>query len=863
MKSFRSLAQHVDQWWRSQSKGPSQRFISSAASSTSEQGQPARRRGVVPKLKVKVNLLPSREPLSPADQRAAPLPKGGGQSPKKSRNIYSSSILLTVVVASLTSAIGYRLYNEPKLDVGTIAPQTLRAPRSAVVEDEVTTEARREAASKGTIPILMIDPAVNQRIYQTFQRSLDRADELRNRAGAFPFVETSILSTATQNYLRQASEADWRSTIAAVEGTARRSDPPALLPDADAPEGTASSESPDASQSSQQLAIIELQAYQRSASADDFSALKQLIIRARQRYNVAMAEIASTPINKPDRIYDATLLQLSDNVWDETKTGMRHALEGILTQGISPGLPNELIRSAIRFQLNEEVPRAAVPLAIDILASVIKPNLVEDPEQTRLFAERAAEAVEPELVEVRRGEIIVEEGETIDQSQFVLLDYFGLSRRGIDWVGLVAFAGIVTLSVGVFLVAERRFRPHLRRRDHILIVLLTLSTPLVVAFGLPSTNLPAIGLLVGSFYGSALGLTVVGLLSVVLPIGMDVVWSQFVASAAGSLVGTLLADRLRSREELAMLGGAVGIVQGLVYLVFSLILSTASSPVWLAVLTAALIQGLMGVAWSIVALGVSPYLENLFDLVTPIRLVELSNPNRPMLKRLASEAPGTFQHTLFVASLAEAAARELGCNVELVRAGTLYHDIGKMHDPQGFIENQMGATNKHDVINNPWKSACIIKKHVSEGLVMARKCRLPGAIQAFIPEHQGTMLITYFYYQAQQWAKEDASIVVREEDFRYDGPIPQSRETGVVMLADSCEAALRSLKDATHEEALAMVNRILRARWQDQQLVDSGLSRQEMARIAEIFVRVWQQYNHKRIPYPKAALTPQPSPVSS
>jgi putative nucleotidyltransferase with HDIG domain len=252
----------------------------------------------------------------------------------------------------------------------------------------------------------------------------------------------------------------------------------------------------------------------------------------------------------------------------------------------------------------------------------------------------------------------------------------------------------------------------------------------------------------------------------------------------------------------------------------------------------------------------SPYLERLFDLVTPMRLAELSNPNRPILKRLASEAPGTFQHTLFVATLAEAAARALGCNVELVRAGTLYHDIGKMHDPLGFIENQMGGPNKHDLLNDPWQSAAIIKKHVSEGLVMARKCQLPKAIQAFIPEHQGTMPISYFYHQALERAKIDASIIVNEADFHYSGPIPQSRETGIVMLADSCEAALRSLKDATPEAALAMVNRILRARWQDHQLVDSGLSRAEMTCIAEIFVQVWQQFNHQRIPYP----SPSPSP---
>jgi cyclic-di-AMP phosphodiesterase PgpH len=210
-----------------------------------------------------------------------------------------------------------------------------------------------------------------------------------------------------------------------------------------------------------------------------------------------------------------------------------------------------------------------------------------------------------------------------------------------------------------------------------------------------------------------------------------------------------------------------------------------------------------------------------------------------------------------VATLAEAAARVLGCSVELVRAGTLYHDIGKMHDPMGFIENQMGGTNKHDEINNPWVSAALIKKHVTQGLVMARRCRLPKAIQSFIPEHQGTMLISYFYYQALQEARDNPELTVNEADFRYDGPIPQSRETGIVMLADSCEAALRSLKEASREEALAMVNRILRARWQDNQLLESGLNREEMTCIAEVFVQVWLQFNHQRIPYPKAALSPQ------
>ncbi len=146
---------------------------------------------------------------------------------------------------------------------------------------------------------------------------------------------------------------------------------------------------------------------------------------------------------------------------------------------------------------------------------------------------------------------------------------------------------------------------------------------------------------------------------------------------------------MRSREELALLGVAVGLAEGAVYLLLNLTLGGASGLLWYALLRKAALYSLTGLAWSVVALGISPYLEHLFDLVTSIRLSELANPNRPLLKRLAEAAPGTFQHTLFVATLAEAAAKALGCNVELVRTGTLYHDIGKLHDPQGFIDNQM------------------------------------------------------------------------------------------------------------------------------------------------------------------------------
>lgn len=798
MKLFRSIAQHLN--WRRDLRQ------SSAQSSA---------------LWHHVLLLPER-----LRQVAPKLPLRR----KVGRSGLSRLLLLLIAILLLTSAIGHRFYNEPQLAVNTIAPQTLRAPETVQVEDTKTTNENRIAARTGSIPVLMVDAAVNQEIYQALQRYIDQGNDLRQHAGSLPFLPTSVLSTATQQYLRQAEPAEWQAILAATNN-------------------------PDRSQaiatsSLRQLAVLELLDYRQKGSAEDFSVLQQAISRARQRYEAGLAAIATTAANEPQLLYDATLLNLSDADWVKTGAGVRQALERILVQGIAPGLPEAQLVAIARAQMLN-VPTVGQPIATALLTRILKPNLVQDPEQTRLRAEQAAQAVKPEIVQIRRGEVIVQAGDRITQSDFVLLDYFGLSRRALNGWGLFGFTGLVSGAVVIFLQVEHYSHPGLRRREYLLVLLLALSAPLTVMLGLPATSLPAIALLVGSFYGSALGAAVVALLSLLLPIGLTIDGSALVASSIGSLVGAALAGRLRSREELALLGGAIGLTQGGLYLLLNLLLNASASPLWFSVFTAAATQALLGVAWSIVAIGLSPYLEHLFDVVTPIRLAELSNPNRPLLKKLAAQAPGTFQHTLFVSTLAEAAARALGCNVELVRAGTLYHDIGKMHDPQGFIENQMGNPNKHDLIDDPWKSAAIIKKHVTEGLVMARKYRLPNAVQAFIPEHQGTMFIAYFHHQAQRRAQEQAGLTIDDRDFRYDGPIPQSRETGIVMLADSCEAALRSIKDATPEEALAMVNRVLRARWQDHQLVESGLTREELACVGDIFVRVWQQFNHQRISYPQ------------
>ncbi|NES78447.1 MULTISPECIES: HD family phosphohydrolase [unclassified Okeania] len=800
----------------------------------------------------------------------------------------TSPILVVLTIASLTGTMGQRYYSQPKLDEGTVAPQTIRAPKGAIVPDNKVTEQQRKSARLGDITVLMINESVNQRVDKELAEILALGNQVREIVVNFPFVNTGILSTNTQLHLQQVSQEKWVAIQQIVEEELKERPPgpqPGINADSILTKNSIElvsnndnviddrlltkvsvladyqeySQNSIVISSKDRQAISELLAYRKKSFFQNYERVLEEISQARDLYKDATEYLAKQQEIEGYEVYDSTLLELSDTDWQKTQTGIEIVKERMLAQGISPNLPKQEWVKALKLQVNDVVPVVAEDLAINVLKVALEANLSLDSEGTKQSVELAAQEIETVTYKVRKNEVIVRKGKNISRKAFVLLDHFRLSRRTVNWHGLGVLVGIVSGAVGIVVLVERQFKSGLRHRDNILLLLLSLSAPLLIALKVPWSSLPAIGLLVGTFYGSTMGVTVVGLISVILPIGMDVDKIDWFASAAGAIVGSVIAEKMRSREEQALLGLGVGLTQGTVYLLINLIVRETPGLLWYAIIgpvgSQAVTGAVTGLVWSIVALGLSPYLEHLFDLITSIRLSELANPNRPLLKRLASEAPGTFQHTLFVASLAEAAARAIGCNVELVRTGTLYHDIGKMHDPLGFIENQMGGPNKHDEIKDPWVSVEIIRKHVTEGLVMARKHRLPKAIRAFIPEHQGTMLIAYFYYQAKQ-RSEKGEKVVKEEMFRYAGPIPQSRETAIVMLADSCEAALRSLKDVTHKDALQMVKKIMRARWQDNQLADSGLTRAEMSTIAEIFVQVWEQYNHKRIAYPKAAMNP-------
>ena len=257
-----------------------------------------------------------------------------------------------------------------------------------------------------------------------------------------------------------------------------------------------------------------------------------------------------------------------------------------------------------------------------------------------------------------------------------------------------------------------------------------------------------------------------------------------------------------------------------------------------------------GVIGGLIAVGFQPVFEAAFNLATPSKLLELANPNQPLLRRLLIEAPGTYHHSIIVANLSEAAAEKIGANPLLARTGAYFHDIGKLKRPLYFKENQRGE-NPHDR-TDAYVSAAIVTAHTSDGLALAQKYHLPPEIQRIIAEHHGDTPVMYFYHKALQQADGKP---VDIKDFRYDGSRPTTKESAIVMLADTIEAAVRSMPDPTPQAIQRFIERLVRGKIEDGQLSHSPLSLQDIDGICEAFSAVLSGVFHERIEYPTVQVT--------
>ena len=253
---------------------------------------------------------------------------------------------------------------------------------------------------------------------------------------------------------------------------------------------------------------------------------------------------------------------------------------------------------------------------------------------------------------------------------------------------------------------------------------------------------------------------------------------------------------------------------------------------------------------SILLIGTLPYFESASRLVSNIGLIELANLNHPLLKRLSMEAPGTYYHSILISNLAESAASRIGANSLLARVASYYHDIGKLKRPNFFIENQLAEENPHDNIT-PKLSYMAIVSHVKDGIELAREYRLPGVIEDIIREHHGNRVIKYFYHKALSSTKSGEKVDIYEDDFRYEGPKPRSKESGIIMLADAVEAASKSLKNPSPQRIRTLIEDITNTILNEHQLSDSGLTLRDIENIVEEFTRVFAAMMHARVEYPK------------
>jgi len=496
-----------------------------------------------------------------------------------------------------------------------------------------------------------------------------------------------------------------------------------------------------------------------------------------------------------------------------------------------------------------------------VTSSSVRPNLVYNRTATEKAIKEAQDAVKPVQKNVKAGEIIVREGERVTAEQISMLEQLGIQRGKSYPLNLLGIFLFVLLTMGLVLEFLKLYHPRIYEEEKLMIlvgiifIFILLLTRLLTIIEIG--NRPAISTMTGYLAPVAAG-------SMLIAILLDSRLAYFLTMVMAVYVGMLTGGNQLSFTIAAFISGTIGVYR---VSTVSQTSDLAKSAIYLAginiisILTLSLINGTLtlnmallgiiigaisGILSAILMLGALPYLESAFSITSMNKLLELSNPNHYLLKRLLLEAPGTYHHSLMVGNLAEASAEEVGANPLLVRVGAYFHDIGKIRRPEYFVENQQGSNNPHCKIA-PALSALIVTSHVKEGVELAREAHLPQLIIDFIAGHHGTSLAKYFYNQALE---EEGEGHINEESFRYEGPKPQSKEVALVMLADSVEAAVRSIPDPSTEKIRAMVRKIIRDKLDDRQLEECDLTFKDLDVIARTFCRVLEGVYHKRIEYP-------------
>jgi putative nucleotidyltransferase with HDIG domain len=710
----------------------------------------------------------------------------------------------------------------PGLQENDVSDRDLIAPQATSVIDRSETEKSIEKARQNVIPVFQIDRSRDIETLAKIEAAFARAESLQ-ALGLVP-LETKI---KVENKAKASTHNKVKHSPKVVEagGTEKQFG------------------------YSEQLKYLQ---NQKQLPETDKTALKEELEKQRLAYERALKAglIQDEELNlalsiKPDEM---------PSFKAETMTAARRLLS-IFDR--YPVTDKSVWQEVVQEFLPDKWPVTTRVTASRVINRYLEANLVIDSEGTKVKAQEAVKTVEPVMRPVKEGEVIVPQGALITKDKLYILQELGITHVN-RWPFILSMA--ISLIAALTLVALflYTYEPkHFFAPSSIGLMFTVQVVVASVASLVGKTNpqfvpIPAAALILTIFFGRrvAIALTLPMILLIAVDRLMDL---HFIAAHLLATILAVLSYSSVGRSAVFKTGVLVafGLIAGdlaasLVDHSISLDLATFGKRLPL--------DFAGGIVSSIVAVGSLPFLENLYGLITPFRLAELTDANQPLLRRLEENAPGTYQHSLAVANMAEAGAKAIYADANMVRAGALYHDIGKMVRPKYFIENQLGATNPHDNMA-PEDSRARVLAHVTDGIALAQKYSLPKAIQDFIPMHQGTTLMAYFYHKACTKYGADK---VDPNFYRYPGPKPNTKETAIVMLADVSEAVTHSMRDPSQEEVEAALEKVFQNRWDDGQFSDSGLSYEELQKVKAGFARVWRTLHHERLKYPSTTTGKMP-----
>ncbi|AUG57422.1 HD family phosphohydrolase [Acetivibrio saccincola] len=495
--------------------------------------------------------------------------------------------------------------------------------------------------------------------------------------------------------------------------------------------------------------------------------------------------------------------------------------------------------------LNQELKN----IGIIVSNYILEPNRKIDDEATKLKKEKAYNDPANTVI-IEKGQRILSVGDTVTKDKLKVLEDLNLletkSRFDYSLAGAIL---IILVMLSFLLVLYMNYfckKVLYNRNDLILLSILIITTLFLARWIKEYTTLLIPVFLAVILVSILLDVKLALMVNLVLTIAISIMTNGeikfiFMALISGTF-SIFLVSKANQRNKLTVAGAIIGLINVLVVIPINLMNKAG----WRTILENGAVVLINGFFSTVFTIGLLPTLESTFNVITPMRLLELGNPNHPLLKRLLTEAPGTYHHSLMVGNLAEAGAEAIGGNPLLARVGAYFHDVGKLKRPGFFTENQM-SENPHDKMT-PNLSALVITSHVTDGVELAKKYKIPLAIIDIILQHHGTTLVAYFYHKAKNSEKGEE---VDESKFRYEGKKPRSKEAAVVMLADSVEAAVRSMPDKTEGKIEGLIRKIIKDKLEDGQFDHCDLTLKDLDSIAKSFMKVFGGYFHNREEYPE------------